>query len=349
MRKIQWASMLLAGAALFTLQAHADAPPGTTTIGGTMFTDWSYQSQYTNGAPTNNAGTGVDVKRFYLIVDHQFDDVWSANITTDFNYVSTDKETQLFDKKAYVQAKLSNAAIFQMGASDMPWIPFDEGVYGYRFVENTLIDRLGFGNSSDWGIHFLGKDDSNTVNYSVALVNGGGYKNPTRTKTMDWEGRVAFMPVDGLIIAVGGYNGDLGQNTNSTPAINTATREDALVAYKTSQFTIGGEYFHADNFGAAYITTPVTNSADGYSVFGDYVISDNGTAVFARYDNADPSKDVDPTEKDIYANAGISFPTANKNITWAFVYKYEHEYDDATIKSFSTTTRQYGVWAQIKF
>jgi hypothetical protein len=345
MRKIQWASLLLAGAALFTLQAHADAPAGTTTLGGTMFTDFSYMSQYTNDVPTNNSGYGIDVKRFYLVVDHQFDDVWSANITTDFNYVSADHETQLFDKKAYVQAKLSNAAIFRMGSADMPWIPFDEGIYGYRFVENTLIDRLGFGNSADWGIHFLGKSDGNTVNYAISMVNGGGYKNPSRTKTMDFEGRVAFMPVDGLILAVGGYNGDLGQNTNSTPAINTATRYDGLIAYKTSKFTIAGEYFHANNFGATYITSNTTNSASGYSIYGDYVLSDNGTALFARYDNADPSKDVDPSQKDIYGNAGISFPTANKNITWAFVYKYEHLYDDVN----STTTRQYGVWAQVKF
>ncbi len=345
MRKIQWASLVLAGAALFTLQAHADAPPGTTTVGGLMFTDWSYQSQDTNGTTTNNQGYGLDVKRFYLVVNHTFDDVWSANLTTDFNYVAADKETQLFVKKAYVQAKVNNAFIFQMGTTDMPWIPFDEGIYGYRFVENTLIDRLGFGNSSDWGFHVLGASDGNVVNYNVALVNGGGYKNPTRTKTMDWEGRVAFMPVDGLIIAVGGYNGDLGQNTQTTPAINTATRYDGLIAYKTSTFTVGAEYFHANNFGSAYITTTTTNSASGYSIYGNYTLLDNGTALFARYDNADPSKDVDPSQKDIYGNAGISFPTANKNITWAFVYKYEHLYDNSN----STTTRQYGVWAQVKF
>ena len=345
MWKIQWASMIVAGVALITLQAHADTPPETTTVGGTMFTDWSYQGQDTNGTATNNQGYGLDVKRFYLVVNHSFDDIWSANLTTDFNYVATNKETQLFVKKAYVQAKLSNAAIFQMGAADMPWIPFDEGVYGYRFVENTLIDRLGFGTSSDWGIHFSGNDANNIVNYNVALVNGGGYKNPSRTKSMDWEGRVAFMPVDGLIIAVGGYTGDLGQNTSTTPAINTATRYDGLIAYKTSKYTVGAEYFHANNFGSAYIATPATNSASGYSLFGNVTIADNGTALFARYDNADPSKGVDPSQKDKYANAGISFPTANKNITWALVYKYENLSDNTT----STVTRQYGVWAQIKF
>jgi hypothetical protein len=40
------------------------------------------------------------VKRFYLGVDHKFNDVWSANLTTDFNYVSGDGETNLLVKKA---------------------------------------------------------------------------------------------------------------------------------------------------------------------------------------------------------------------------------------------------------
>lgn len=355
MRKIQWASLLLAGASLFTLQAHADAPPGTTSVDGLMYTDWSYLSQDKNGVATNSQGYGLDVKRFYLSVTHTFDDVWSANLTTDFNYSGNTGETQLFVKKAYVQAKVSNAFIFQMGANNMPWIPFDEDIYGYRFVENTLVDRLHYGNSSDWGFHVSGHNDSNTVDYSAAMVNGGGYKNPTRTKTMDEEARVAFMPADGFVIAIGGYYGDLGDNTQTNPAINNASREDALIDYKTSKYSIGAEWFHADNFGGCTpnpncinnngSTPAISNSESGYSVWGNYAITDNGTALFARYDNVDPSKDVDPSSKDIYANAGISFPTANKNIMWAFVYKYEHTYDDVNTQ----TSREYGVWAQIKF
>jgi len=344
MRKIQWASMLLAGAAIFTLQAHAGTPPGTTTIGGTSYLDFTNLTQDTNGTATNNQGYGVDVKRFYLVVDHSFDNIWSANLTTDFNYLSSDKETQLFVKKAYVQAKLSNAATFRLGSADMPWIPFDEGVYGYRFVENTLIDRLHLGNSADWGVHFLGHSEGNIANYAVSMVNGGGYKNPSRSKSMDFEGRVAFVPVDGLILAVGAYTGDLGQNTQSTPAINTATRQDALVAWKRSGLTIGAEYFHANNFTPALIISNQTDSASGYSLYGSMDLTDNGTAVFARYDNADPSKDLNPSLKDKYYNFGVSFP-ANKNITWAIAYKHENLASNTT----NTTTKEIGVWAQVKF
>ena len=342
MRKIFLAGLLLTGLSGLGVPAFADNSPGSTTLSGTLFTDWTYLNQQQNGADTSATGYGIDVKRFYLGVDHVFDDIWSANLITDFNYTKSSGETQLFVKKAFMQARLAQAATFRLGSTDMPWIPFDESIYGYRFVEPTLIDQLHFGNSADWGMHFLGSNDWS--NYAVSLVNGGGFKNPTRTKSMDWEGRWAFYPVSGWVIAIGAYTGDLGQNTATTPALNTAHRQDALIAYKTAAVTLGAEYFHASNFTPAAITTNATDSASGYSLFGSLQIAANGTTLFARYDNADPSKDLDPSKKDKYYNVGIAFP-ANRNITWALVYKYENLADNTT----SLTTREVGVWAQIKF
>lgn len=342
MRRIYRISALLLGVALFAGQAQADNTPGSTTLNGTLFTDWTYLNQQQNGADTGVTGYGIDVKRFYLSVDHSFDDIWSANLITDFNYLKSGGETQLLVKKAFVQAKLSQAATFRLGSADMPWVPFDESIYGYRFVENTLIDRLHFGNSADWGVHFLG--GNGWSNYAVSLVNGGGYKDPTRTKTMDWEGRWAFYPVSGLVIVIGGYTGDLGQNMATTPALHTANRQDALIAYKTQVVTLGAEYFHASNFAPVTITTNATDSASGYSLFGSVQIAANGTALFARYDNVDPSKNLDPSKKDKYYNAGISF-LANRNISWALAYKYEDLADNTT----DLKNRGIGVWAQIKF
>ncbi len=64
-----------------------------TTVGGQAFFDFSNISQQqgqTNGTDPSVApsGTGFDVKRFYLIVDHTFNDIWSANLTTDAQYAS---------------------------------------------------------------------------------------------------------------------------------------------------------------------------------------------------------------------------------------------------------------------
>src|SRR6185312_14403905 len=103
-------------------QAQAPAAPDTlaawadnTKVSGTMFVDFTNIDQTSNGSKTDTSGTGLDVKRFYLSIDHQFNDIWSANLTTDFNYTSVTGETQLFVKKAYLQGAFSKLATLRVG------------------------------------------------------------------------------------------------------------------------------------------------------------------------------------------------------------------------------------------
>lgn len=335
------------GAASVT--AHADT--GDTTIGGKMYFDFTHIDQKNSDTgKTDKTGTGTDVKRFYLSVTHDFDSVWSANLTTDFNYVSSDGETNLFVKKAYVQGKFSRAAVFRVGSADMPWIPFVEHQYGFRYVEHTLIDRLHFGHSADWGLHLGGKvGQSGAFSYEAAVVNGGGYKHPDRTKSVDFEGRAAFMPIDGLVIAVGGYSGKLGKDTQTNPAMNTATRADGLIAYSKGNLRIGGEYFTAKDWNN--VTSPMGDKADGYSVWGSVGISD-GVTLFARYDSAKLSKDLDPAKKDTYYNAGVEFDVT-KGFKLAAVYKHEKGEMTAAmplpIHTANIKTDEIGVWGQVAF
>ncbi|HLW73654.1 MAG TPA: hypothetical protein VKT74_01145, partial [Gammaproteobacteria bacterium] len=286
-------SLAVSVALMAPLAAHADA--GDSTIGGLIYTDFTSVSTTQDApvVPTGKStpttgdidpnGLGLDVKRGYFIVNHTFDDIWSANLTTDFNFASykaaststvtggatgetvattttvTTPENQLFVKKIYVQGKFDPMVVLKVGSSDMPWIPFAEGVYGYRFVENTLIDRTiggvnsSFGNSADWGVNLSG--GNSMWSYSASIVNGNGYKNPSRSKSMDEEARVAFTPLDGsLIIAVGGYTGKRGQDTEAEEAklapngLNTVSRTDYLIAWKNSGLTVGFEGFTASKW-----------------------------------------------------------------------------------------------------
>ncbi len=311
----------------------------STKISGTSFIDFTNIDQTSNGKKTAASGTGLDVKRFYLQVDHKFNDIWSADLTTDFNYVSNDGETQLFVKKAYLQGAFSPLATLRVGSANTPWIPFVEDLYGYRFVENTLIDRLKFGNSADWGLHLLG--DNGLFNYQASILNGGGYKNPTRSNSVDFEGRVGVQPVKGLMLAVGGYTGDLGKDTTTTPALHDAHRYDALIAYTNDSLRVGAEWFRANNWNN--VTTPATDSADGWSLWGSY--NWGAAALFARYDRANTSKDLDPSLKDTYYNLGVSFPLT-KGVRLAIAYKNEQLKDDSKI---DTKTREIGAWSEVKF
>ncbi len=283
-------------------------------------------------------GVNFDIKRFYIGIDHTFDDVFSANVTTDFTYDSGASATQLYLKKAYLQAKLNDMFTFRLGSADLPWVPFVEDVYGYRYVENVMIDRDKFGTSADWGVHMLGKFADGLINYQISAVNGAGYKkaptNPTnRSKGIDLEGRVN-LNYDGFILAVGGYTGKLGKDVEPAsplapdPTSHTASRFDVLAAYQLDAIRAGFEYFHAKNWNN--VASPNTKDQDdGYSFFGSYQF-DPQWGVFGRYEWVRPTTTTNlstvplaTTVKDNYYNFGVSYSPA-KIVDFALVYKHEN-------------------------
>lgn len=313
-----------------------------TQIGGRMFFDLSSLDKTSNGADTAASGIGVDVKRFYLSVDHRFNDVWSANLTTDFQYSSALGNTELFVKNAYVQGRFDPALVVKIGAAGMPWTGFVEKFYGYRYVENTLTDRLKYANSADWGVHASG-DLGEQFNYALSVVNGAGYKNPSRSKGMDVEGRLAWLPMPELAVSVGGYSGKLGKETDIDDADNSYTRGDLLVAYAGPRFRLGGEYFTAKNLNN--VQTMASDKSKGWSVWGSVKLSDGGVNAFARYDKTDLSETLDPTLTDKYWNVGVEFPVF-KNFKLATVYKYTHQ-DNSSSKD--DESKEFGVWGDLAF
>lgn len=343
-----------AGACLAVASA-APAAESSTDLSGRVFADFSNLDLSNDGVDSPDNGTGVDVKRFYLGVTHRFDDVWSVSLTTDFNYVSSDGETQLFIKKAYIQAKASDALVGRLGSADMPWIPLAEQQYGYRYVELTLIDRLKYGTSADWGVHGSGELYAGRFDYAVSVVNGGGYRNPTRTSSMDVEVRVAFEPLEHLTVAVGGYSGKLGEDVegSATPAQHTATRVNALVGYVNGPARLGVEYFDARNWNQ--VTTPESDRAAGVSLWASWDFAARW-GVFARFDSAKTSKQINPDLQDEYLNGGVAY-RARDGIDIALVYKHETVDGGGTVTSANGTIgglregrySEVGVWFHAVF
>jgi hypothetical protein len=311
-----------------------------TTISGKAFLNVSNIHQTSTdlaGHTTDNVqdGTQTELKRFYIGVDHKFNDIFSANITTDFRYNAngTSKDVLVYVKKAYLQAKLNPAFAVRIGAADLPWVPFVEGIYGYRFVENTLIDRTKFGTSSDWGVHVLGGFGNGLVNYQISAINGAGYKTLSRSSnTIDLEGRIDVHPVKPIVLALGGYTGKLGKSNDTVNVNHRAERWDALAAYTDKRLRAGVEYFWAKNWNN--ITTaalpnpaPLTpnDKSRGWSAFGSFAFSPKISA-FGRYDWLRPTEVVlagtDGAARDRYFNLGVDYkPIAP--IDLAVVYKHE--------------------------
>ena len=360
----------------------------STKVSGRMYYDITNVEGRSTSYPTtgpvqsrNTAdGLNFDIKRFYIGVDHTFDDVFSANVTTDFTYDSGTSTTQLYLKKAYLQAKLNDMFTFRLGSADLPWVPFVEDVYGYRYVENVMIDRDKYGTSADWGVHMLGKFADGLINYQISVINGQGYKkaptNPAnRSKGIDVEGRVN-LNYDGFILAVGGYTGKLGKDVETAsplavdPAPRTASRIDLLAAYQLDAIRAGFEYFHAKNWNSVALPT-TKDENDGYSFFASYQF-DPEWGVFGRYewlrptttthlDAVAPALPVVANVKDNYYNLGISYSPA-KIIDFALVYKHENALNgviatsNGNIGSASTalaygngTYNEIGLWGQVRW
>ncbi len=339
------------GWSCLAVSATATAAMEDTTIGGKSYVDLTHISQKSDGSDTDATGTGLDVKRFYVSVDHKFDDMWSGDVTTDFNYVGNDGETQVYIKKAFLQAKVNDALVVRAGSADLPWVPFVENLYGYRYVENVLIDRTKFGTSADWGVHAFG-NLTPQVQYAVSVINGGGYKHPTRSKGMDVEGRLSFTPMQGVTLAAGVYSGHLGKETETTSAEHTATRYNLLAAYVNDAFRVGAQYFYAKDWNQ--VTSPQSDKSDGYSVWGSINLSPQ-LAGFARYDYVKPSKDQNSSLKDNYYNIGLSYQPRS-NVDLALVYKHD-KVDNGLLSTSNGTIGgvndgkydEVGIWAQFKF
>ena len=339
--------------------ANAQSWADSTSVSGRIYYDFSDISSKVNGvqSPANASfgipatnGVGSDLKRFYVGIDHKFNDIFSMNVTTDVTYNNLSaasgatSNVEVFVKKAYLSANFSPAFVVSAGSNDMPWIPYAEGIYGYRFVEKTAIDRLGLGNSADWGLHANGVFGQYFA-YDVAAVNGNGYKNPSRSKALDYEGRLSAK-VDQWNFAVGGYTGKRAQDLPGVAVPHTASRFNALAAFVGDRTRFGVEYFSANDFSAAIVThaSPYKDKAEGYSVFGSYRI-DPTWSVFARDDSAKLSKIITPAKKDDYYNLGLDY-TAFKNVDFALVYKHEKYASSATS---TTVADEIGVFTQLRY
>ena len=304
-----------------------------TVISGRMYFNFSNLNQLNNGVRQANDGTGFDIKRFYLGIDHKFSNVFAANLTMDVSNVVGNTSNNNFPgaqsntatttgactntngvltcpvpaeainnnlalvgrgfyiKKAYLEAKLSPALIIRAGSADLPWMPYIDNQNGYRHIENSLIDRTGFGTSADWGIHVLGDLFDKIVSYQVSVIDGGGYRNVKVTNSVDVEGRLSAQ-YDGFFGAVGGYTGKRTANVQGLvlptglTKLHTANRIDGVIGYKSALFTVSGEYFHAKDWNN--VATLVEDKTTGYSAFGSVSPIPKRSA-FGRYDWVKPT------------------------------------------------------------
>ncbi len=325
-----------------------------TKVSGRMYFNMSTVNA-DNAAGTNvEKDSGFEIKRFYVGVDHKFDDTFAGNVTMDISRVDNGGKNVgmgFYVKKAYLEAKLAKELKLRFGSADMPWVPYAEGINGYRHIEKELVDFYGFGTSADWGVHAAGDLADGLVSYQVSAIDGGGYRDPKLTKTIDLEGRVSVR-YKGFNAGIGGYSGKLGQDVEGALPYRTATRFNALLAWKDEvggiPVTVGGEYFTAKNWKVA-LAAP-EDKAEGYSLFASAAPIDQWS-VFGRYDRVEPNQKTAPLRKADFYMLGLQYSPA-KIVDLALVWK--HDDSEGGLKAGNLGTGQadrdeIGIYGQFRF
>lgn len=329
-------------------------------ISGKVYVDASYLRNEGDGKNTVKS-RGVDVKRFYLGIDYTLSKIISATFLTDIG--DQNGKYDVFVKKGFVQAKFMPEFALRAGVGDTTWIPFVEDVYGYRYLEQTVIDRTKFGNSADWGLHALGRLANDVIGYQVSIVNGNGYGNASRAKWPSIEARVDAKLIDHLIVA-----GDVSISTLGavTDSVHTGTRYDGLVAWTDKLIRAGVEGFYAKNYTKDLVTGKVPGASDaarGVSVFASYYFMPKVGAL-GRVDFVQPVADTDGDVKDTYFNVGVEY-LPYKFLNLALIYKRDVVDTGAAATGFTLNTgngaigspmpnasgtyQEVGVFGQLKF
>ncbi|HCS13024.1 MAG: hypothetical protein COS82_05520 [Zetaproteobacteria bacterium CG06_land_8_20_14_3_00_59_53] len=269
----------------------------------------SVKADTTTAAGTVSTKTfGQNVDRAYFTAKYNFNDDWMMRFTTDMgNEPSLGKKQNIYLKYAYVEGKLAGkAAVLRLGQSHTPWIDYEQGLWGHRYVAKVMIDQYKFDDSSDVGVGLKGKLADGLIGYWVTETNGLGYGTgnaPTGNQGLDFNSRLGIYPVDGLTLDFQFRDGYRGTKVNAAGVTTTGVKStlmQAMATYSFDDYRLGFNIIsNKDKANSATAsTTHGGNVSSGYATaaIGDQVKS-NGTAVwatgkfgggfgaFARYEN----------------------------------------------------------------
>lgn len=332
---------VLAAACLLAATA-GQAWAGDFSFGGKVFADFSSQQQNDHVAQTSNRDWNGDLKRLYLDADYAFDSNWSMHLTTDVNWLRDQSVTDVWVRHLYVQRKFAGGTTLRIGVNDMPMMSLTSKWYGYRYVDPIGSSMAKIDSSADWGVHLNAQAGAN-VDVAVAVVSGGGYKQPRTGDRADVEAVVAWHPDPRAVIAVGGYDGQLAaEGTAARPLYHTARRADFMAAWTDDTWRFGARYAYGSNWANLY--TVDSERTRNVSVWASRQLTSKWS-VFTRFDTTWPRLLHDSSRKNRYANAGVEY-RPRKGIRLALVGKHTTQHrQDNLLRS----GNEIGIWSEWLF
>ena len=313
-----------------------DAAPATK-VSAQIFVNASQLDR--DGVVSDDEGLALDLKRTFITVDHRFNEHWTAQVTTDVQWLRNSDPTDVWLRHAYLQRSFGKGNWLRLGNAPLPWIQQESARDGYRYVDGALITRSKMGNAADYGVH--GQYTRGDFTYAASVVTGGGYQKPRLGKRPDVEARVGWAPAKGVELAVGGYRGTRALDAGDRPREHTAQRWNAMASWVGERGRIGAQYFRAEDW--TRVVKPGSDDQRGWSVWGSYQLSPQ-YALLTRHEETRMSLDIDPRTRERYHLVGVEWKP-NKHLRLAAVAK---QLKQETAKK-SLESHEAGLWAQISF
>jgi len=180
------------------------------TVGGRIWVSW--MGDLTEGRDLYNA---FDVGRTYLQARARLTDHFRLGLTLDAprrvetvdgvtidddgvaTLRRTSRNLDTVVKHAYGEiVDIGTKGLWlRFGMHGLPWVPYEEAQWTYRYQGTVLPDRQGYWSSTDLGVS-LGYDlPSRHFAVVIAFVNGESWSSPESTKHKDLHARLTVRPL----------------------------------------------------------------------------------------------------------------------------------------------------------
>lgn len=180
--------LLLTVSAILVITPLAALADGETTVGAEIHAEHNLH--------LNDQGRGKNfheftINRGWLWVDHSFSDRYEARITVESEEPlmgeSNGTGWTMRLRHAYLQVnELVNYVDLQAGLLDNYYISRVEDVWGYRYVDEVSLHKLGYLSEADIGVSLVGVCPGDWGVLVVQVLNGGGYFERDMNKYKDF-------------------------------------------------------------------------------------------------------------------------------------------------------------------
>ena len=243
------------------------------------------------------------------------------------SWSGTESRLNIFLKKAQIDYKTSFGKV-SMGLIGTNTYGVQEKNWGYRFIEQSAIDKNKFSSTADIGVGFS-RSLIDNLNMSLQVVNGEGFKQPQ----LDKYHKISLNATYGerKINKNDGYNAGVVYSTEATDSDPT-NMISAFGGFAGMGLRLGGEY--------DMLTKGDTESSI-ISVSANYSFMDNKD-IFLRYDMYDGDTSVDK-DGSSYIITGILLSCGNGLSVAPNMRIKSYEYDS------KESVTEYKVNFQFKF